>query len=97
MRSSLLHSKRRVAGTTLRTWLAPAELEAILLVSWSLGLLGETEKALFLFHQVWNYPKKKGWEDRMTQLLCPQAALVGMQLYQKLGEFQKAFDIAILR
>ena len=32
-------------------------------------------------------------EDRMTQLLCPQAALVGMQLYQKLGEFQKAFDI----
>ena len=33
-------------------WLAPAELEAILLVSWSLGLLGETEKALFLFHQV---------------------------------------------
>ena len=74
-------------------WLAPAELEAILLVSWSLGLLGETEKALFLFHQVWNYPKKKGWEDRMTQLLCPQAALVGMQLYQKLGEFQKAFDI----
>jgi tetratricopeptide (TPR) repeat protein len=74
-------------------WLAPAELEAILLVSWSLGLLGEVEKALFLFHQVWNYPKKKGWEDRMTQLLCPQAALVGMQLYQKLGEFQKAFDI----
>lgn len=74
-------------------WLAPAELEAILLVSWSLGLLGETEKALFLFHQVWNYPKKKGWEDRMTQLLCPQAALVGMQLYQKFGEFQKAFDI----
>lgn len=74
-------------------WLAPAELEAILLVSWSLGLLGETEKALFLFHQVWNYPKKKVWEDRMTQLLCPQAALVGMQLYQKLGEFQKAFDI----
>lgn len=74
-------------------WLAPAELEAILLVSWSLGLLGETEKALFLFHQVWNYPKKKGWEDRMTQLLFPQAALVGMQLYQKLSEFQKAFDI----
>ena len=64
-----------------------------MLVSWSLGLLGEVEKALFLFHQVWNYPKKKGWEDRMTQLLCPQAALVGMQLYQKLGEFQKAFDI----
>lgn len=29
----------------------------------------------------------------MTQLLCPQAALVGMQLYQKFGEFQKAFDI----
>ncbi len=74
-------------------WLAPAELEAILLVSWSLGLLGETEKALFLFYQVWNYPKKKGWEDRMAQLLCPQAALVGMQLYQQLGKFQKAFDI----
>lgn len=32
-------------------------------------------------------------EDRMTQLLCPQAALVGMQLYQQLGEFQKAFYI----
>ena len=74
-------------------WLAPAELEAILLVSWSLGLMGETEKALLLFYQVWNYPKQKGWEDRMAQLLCPQAALVGMQLYQQLGEFQKAFDI----
>ena len=60
-------------------WLAPAELEAILLVSWSLGLLGEVEKALFLFHQVWNYPKKKGWEDRMTQLLCPQAKLLHRQ------------------
>ena len=27
-------------------WLAPAELEAILLVSWSLGLLGETVKSI---------------------------------------------------
>lgn len=74
-------------------YLAPSELEAILLVVCSLDLLGKTKEALDLFYRVWKYPDSQGWESGMQLLIQPQAALVGMQLYRNRQANQVAFEI----
>lgn len=45
-------------------WLAPAELEAILLVSWSLDFWEKQKRHCFYFIRSGTILRKKGWEDR---------------------------------
>lgn len=77
--------------TTL--YLGPAELEAMLLAVWSLYLLGDIEKALKLYWKIKCYPEEHEWELRMQQLICPQIAWLGMELYQKLHMDEEALKI----
>ena len=73
--------------------LAPVELEAIVFVSYIYCRMGELEKSLTIWREVWDYPKKRGWEKRMKEMILPSAALVGMYLFRELGDEEKSFRI----
>lgn len=73
-------------------WLAPAELEALLLTAAALALCGEDERAFALQQSVWNYPKARQWTERMKALILPQAALLGMGLAMRKNRVQEAFE-----
>lgn len=77
--------------TTL--YLGPAELETMLLVVWSLYLLGNIAKALELYWKIKYYPEYHEWEPRMQQMIFPQIALLGMKLYQKLHMDEDALKV----
>lgn len=73
--------------------LAPAELEAFLLLAMAYLANGKQREALQLVNQVWYYPENRGWETRMKVLILPQAALAGMHILKKEGSLSAAFQM----
>lgn len=59
------------------------ELEAMLLVVWSLLKKNELMDAFRLFDQIQRYPKIHNWEPRMREMICAQIALIGIKLYER--------------
>lgn len=76
-----------------RLWLSPAELEAVLLQAYAWMLGGRTEEARRLQEAVWKYPSIHQWEERMSALILPQAALLGMALALEKGDSRAAFHL----
>ncbi len=74
-------------------WLAPMELEAILLESAALFRCGRKGQGWELWQWVWDYPKNREWDEEMQAFILPQAAVMGMRLYIKMGETGKAFRL----
>lgn len=74
-------------------YVGPAELEAMLLVVWSLFLLGNNDKALTLFWKIKLYPEQHGWEPRMQQMIVPQIVLTGMRLLEEFHMDDKAYQL----
>ena len=74
-------------------YVGPAELEAMLLVVWSLFLLGNNDKALTLFWKIKLYPEEHGWEPRMQQMIVPQIVLIGMRLLEEFHMDEKAYQL----
>ena len=74
-------------------YVGPAELEAMLLVVWSLFLLGNNGKALTLFWKIKLYPEEHGWEPRMQQMIVPQIVLIGMRLLEEFHMDEKAYQL----
>lgn len=72
-------------------WLAPGELEAILLVGAALSVCGRRKEAWALWQSVWNYPQKRRWKERTAVLILPQAAILGMEL-SKAGERGRMYE-----
>ncbi len=77
----------------LNFWLAPAELEAVLLTGAALAVCGRREEAWALQGSVWEYPKEKKWEERMLVRIIPQAALLGMELALAESNMEAAFEM----
>lgn len=71
--------------------LAPAELEAFILLAAAYHICGKEEEAWQIQQQVWHYPKQHQWEERMECLIRPQTAILGMILCQKKKEWERAF------
>lgn len=74
-----------------RLWLAPGELEAILLAAAVWMACGQNDRAWELQQAVWNYPGAHQWKERVTMLIMPQAALLGMRLELRRGNGRRAF------
>lgn len=74
-------------------YVGPEELEAMLLVVWSLFLLGNNDKALTLFWKIKLYPEQHGWEPRMQQMIVPQIVLTGMRLLEEFHMDDKAYQL----
>ena len=72
--------------------LAPAEMEAILLVGAAEMLCGRKSKAKSLQQAVWKYPEAHQWKDRAAAGILPQAALLGMTLAMEEGESRLAYE-----
>lgn len=73
--------------------LAPAELEAFLMLALAYLADGKQKEARHLVKQVWHYPENHGWESRMKAQILPQAALVGMQVLKKEDNILAAFQM----
>ena len=81
-------SKDAVCCTVQEDWkenlsalyVGPEELEAMLLVVWSLLKKNELMDAFRLFDQIQRYPKIHNWEPRMREMICAQIALIGIKL-----------------
>lgn len=74
-------------------WLAPSELEAVLLAAAALAEQGEEGKAWELQQAVWNYPKTHQWKEEMEVLIAPQAALLGIKLSLHEGDSGRAIHL----
>ena len=61
-------------------WLAPPELGAVLLAGYVKFLQGKVDAAWKLQQEVWKYPERRQWKERMEVLIKPQAALLGIVL-----------------
>ena len=72
---------------------APSELEAVLLDGWVRMICGRHEEAWKRQSDVWEYPERHKWEERMTVRICPQAALLGMELALQEKDSRKAFRL----
>lgn len=72
---------------------APSELEAVLLEGWARMTCGRNEEAWKCQSDVWEYPERHKWEDRMTVRIRPQAALLGMELALQEKDSRKAFEL----
>lgn len=70
-------------GNLADFFLAPGELEAILLVSAAMLFQGRIGEAWELQQAVWNYPGKHQWEERLQVLILPQAAIMGIRILRK--------------
>lgn len=97
---AVLDTARQAVSCTVRgdwednlgsLWLAPGELEAILLVGAALSACGRKEEAWVLWQSVWNYPQTRKWKDRTAVLILPQAAILGMEL-SKAGERGRMYE-----
>lgn len=107
----ILQKAEEVVGCTVKeNWkngldklfLSPAELEAILLVAVSLMLCGRTQEAGKYLKMVYEYPRMHYWGKRISLLIVPQTALVGMHMALYNGEKEMAYQlgreaIALLR
>lgn len=78
-------------GNLGRLWLAPSELEAILLVGAASAVCGRMEEAGKLWREVWNYPEAHQWKGRMAVMILPQVALLGMWLALCEKDYGQAF------
>ena len=81
-------------GKTESFFLAPSELEAILLFGAVYLVCGRAGEAWKIHHFVWNYPEKRQWKERMAVWIKPQAALLGMELALREGDSRKALEFA---
>lgn len=97
---AVLDTARRAVSCTVRgdwegkldsLWLAPGELEAILLVGAALSACGRREEAWGLWQSVWSYPQKRRWKERTAVLILPQAAILGIEL-AKAGERGRMYE-----
>ena len=73
-------------------WLAPGELEAVLLESAALFMCGREAEGWEIWQSVWDYPKRRKWEEAAV-FIVPQAAVMGMRLCIKKGDNKKAFEL----
>lgn len=76
-------------------YVGPEELEAMLLVVWSLLKKNELMDAFRLFDQIQRYPKIHNWESRMREMICAQIALIGIKLYERMQKIDIAYKIGI--
>ena len=76
-------------------YVGPEELEAMLLVVWSLLKKNELMDAFRLFDQIQRYPKIHNWEPRMREMICAQIALIGIKLYERMKKIDIAYKIGI--
>lgn len=98
LRKALQHAKAAVS-CTVDNWeqdldkslLAPAELEALLMVSEIFFRMDQLEDAWRLARFVWEYPEKHHWEVRMKALIMPQTALVGARIKLQQNKGKRAF------
>lgn len=74
-------------------WLAPAELEAILLAGAALAACGRSGEAWELQQAVWKYPEKHQWGERVMMLIKPQAAMLGMELALERDDMPVAYAL----
>lgn len=74
-------------------WLAPSELETILLAGGALLLRGEVEEAWKLQQEVWEYPRIRQWKERVEVLIKPQAALLGIELALRKKDAEAAYEM----
>ena len=96
-------SKDAVCCTVQEDWkenlsalyVGPEELEAMLLVVWSLLKKNELMDAFRLFDQIQRYPKIHDWEPRMREMICAQIALIGIKLYERMQKIDIAYKIGI--
>lgn len=96
-------SKDAVCCTVQEDWkenlsalyVGPEELEAMLLVVWSLLKKNELMDAFRLFYQIQRYPKIHNWEPRMREMICAQIALIGIKLYERMQKIDIAYKIGI--
>lgn len=96
-------SKNAVCCTVQEDWkenlsalyVGPEELEAMLLVVWSLLKKNELMDAFRLFDQIQRYPKIHNWEPRMREMICAQIALIGIKLYERMKKIDIAYKIGI--
>lgn len=96
---AVLDTARRAVSCTVRDWegkldslwLAPGELEAILLVGAALSACGRKEEAWALWQSVWSYPQKRRWKERTAVLILPQAAILGIELSEA-GERGRMYE-----
>lgn len=71
------------------------ELEAMLLVVWSLLKKNELMDAFRLFDQIQRYPKIHNWEPRMREMICAQIALIGIKLYERMQKIDIGYKIGM--
>ena len=96
-------SKDAVCCTVQEDWkenlsalyVGPEELEAMLLVVWSLLKKNELMDAFRLFDQIQRYLKIHNWEPRMREMICAQIALIGIKLYERMQKIDIAYKIGI--
>ena len=96
-------SKDAVCCTVQEDWkenlsalyVGPEELEAMLLVVWSLLKKNELMDAFRLFDQIQRYPKIHNWEPCMREMICAQIALIGIKLYERMQKIDIAYKIGI--
>ena len=96
-------SKDAVCCTVQEDWkenlsvlyVGPEELEAMLLVVWSLLKKNELMDAFRLFDQIQRYPKIHNWEPRMREMICAQIALIGIKLYERMQKIDIGYKIGI--
>ena len=96
-------SKDAVCCTVQEDWkenlsalyVGPEELEAMLLVVWSLLKKNELMDAFRLFYQIQRYPKIHNWEPRMREMICAQIALIVIKLYERMQKIDIAYKIGI--
>ena len=96
-------SKDAVCCTVQEDWkenlsvlyVGPEELEAMLLVVWSLLKKNELMDAFRLFDQIQRYPKIHNWEPRMREMICAQIALIGIKLYERRQKIDIGYKIGM--
>ena len=96
-------SKDAVCCTVQEDWkenlsvlyVGPEELEAMLLVVWSLLKKNELMDAFRLFDQIQRYPKIHNWEPRMREMICAQIALIGIKLYERMQKIDIGYKIGM--
>lgn len=71
--------------------LAPSELEAVLLAGAARMVCGRETESREIQRAVWEYPERHGWKERLTVLIRPQAALLGMELALRQKDYRGAF------
>lgn len=69
------------------------KLEAVLLDGWVRMTCGRTEEAWKRQGDVWEYPERHRWEERMKVWIRPQAALLGMEIALGEKDSRKAFEL----